>query len=60
MAGRQAWISNKNVCVLYRVTTAAGLLREPQLSQLPWNTQSHTFAQTHRHTRTQTHSAGRI
>lgn len=39
MASRQAWISNKNVCVLYRVTTAAGLLREPQPSGLPCNSQ---------------------
>lgn len=30
MACRQVWISNKNVCVLYHVTAAAGLLREPQ------------------------------
>lgn len=32
MACRQVWISNKNVCVLYHVTAAAGLLREPQPS----------------------------
>ncbi len=52
MASRQAWISNKNVCVLYRVTAAAGLLREPQPSRLPWNTHSHTctLIQTHMHT----------
>lgn len=52
MASRQAWISNKNVCVLYRVTAAAGRLSEPQLSGLSWNTHSHicTLIQMHVHT----------
>lgn len=43
MACRQVWISNKNVCVLYHVTAAAGLLREPQPSPS-------TLARAHTHT----------
>lgn len=41
MACRQVWISNKNVCVLYHVTAAAGLLKEPQPRPLR-NTHTHT------------------
>ena len=45
MARRRAWIAHKNVCALYRVTAAAGLLREPQPGP-SWNTHTHRVGRT--------------